>query len=68
LECAGPGEAPAGRRAQAGRLIRPIRDSDLAAVDEAVLRISRSRRWLDPLALAIGPFAMLSGHQPEPGG
>jgi hypothetical protein len=59
LEGTGAGEAPAGRRAQARRLVRAIRDSDLAAVDEAVLRISRSRRWLAPLALAIGAFAML---------
>jgi hypothetical protein len=52
-------EAPTGRRAQVGRLISAIRDSDRAAVDEAVLRLSRSRRWLAPLALAIGAFAML---------
>ena len=28
-------------------------------MDDAVLRLSRSRRWLAPLALAIGAFAML---------
>src|SRR4051794_31724573 len=28
-------------------------------VQEAVLRLSRSRRWLAPLALAVGAFAML---------
>jgi hypothetical protein len=28
-------------------------------VDEAVLRLSRSRRWLAPLALAVGAFEML---------
>jgi len=28
-------------------------------VEEAVLRLSRSRRWLAPLALAVGAFAML---------
>ena len=45
--------------AQAGRLIRALRDADLAAVDEAVLRLSRRRRWLAPLALAVGAFDML---------
>jgi hypothetical protein len=46
-------------RARARQLIGAIRDGDLAAVDEAVLRLSRSRRWLAPLALAVGAFAML---------
>jgi hypothetical protein len=55
----GASEAPTGRRAQVGRLISAIRDSDRTAVDEAVLRLSRSRRWLAPLALAIGAFGML---------
>jgi hypothetical protein len=57
------GEAPvagrAVRRVQVGRLIRAIRDSDRAAVDETILRLSRTRRWLAPLALAVGAFAML---------
>jgi hypothetical protein len=53
------GEPGAGRRAQVVRLVRAIRDSDLATVDEVVLRVSRSRRWLAPLALAVGAFAML---------
>jgi hypothetical protein len=47
------------RRAQARQLIRAVRDSDLAAVDELVLRLSHSRRWLAPLALAVGAFEML---------
>ncbi len=47
------------RRAQFERLVHAIRDSDLAAVDEMVLRLSRSRRWLAPLALTVGAFAML---------
>jgi hypothetical protein len=47
------------RRAQVRRLARAISDSDLEAVDEAILRLSRSRRWLAPLALAVGAFAML---------
>jgi hypothetical protein len=49
----------AARRAQIQRLIQAIRDSDLAAADEAVLRLSRSRWWLAPLALCVGAFAML---------
>jgi hypothetical protein len=36
-----------------------IRDSDYAVVEQAVLRLSRSRRWLAPLALAVGALAML---------
>jgi hypothetical protein len=49
-----------GRRAQVGRLIRAIRDSDQAAVEQAVLQLSASRRLLAPLALAVGAFAMLA--------
>ncbi len=54
-----PSETPAGRRVQVERLIRAVRDSDQATVNEMVLRLSRSRRWLAPLALAVGAFAML---------
>ena len=39
--------------------IRAVKDSDEAAMDAMVLRLSRSRRWLAPLALALGAFAML---------
>lgn len=46
-------------RAQLGRLIGAIRDSDQAAVEEAVLRLSRSRRLFAPFALGIGAFVML---------
>ena len=46
-------------RAQVVRFIHAIRDSDLAAVDEAILGLSRSRPWLAPLALAVGAFTML---------
>jgi hypothetical protein len=57
------GEAPMSRRAvwhdRAGRLITAIRESDDAAVEEVVLRLSRSRRWLAPLALIVGAFIML---------
>jgi hypothetical protein len=40
-------------------LVSAIRDGDEAMVEEAVLRLSRSRRWLAPLALAVGAFEML---------
>jgi hypothetical protein len=45
--------------ARARQLVRAIRNSDDAAVEEAVLRLSRSRRLFAPLALAIGAFVML---------
>ena len=40
-------------------LVRAIRDGDSATVEAAVLRLSRSRRWLAPLALAVGAVTML---------
>ena len=46
-------------RAQVGQFIQAVRDSDRTAVTEMVLRLSRSRPWLAPLALAVGAFAML---------
>ena len=59
----GTTEAPARQRvAVAARvrwLIRAIRDIDDAAVEEAVLRLSRSRRLFAPLALAVGAVVML---------
>ena len=36
-----------------------MRDSDQAAVDDMIMRLSRARPWLAPLALAVGAFAML---------
>lgn len=39
-------------------VVRAIRNDDLA-VTESVLSLSRSRRWLAPLALCIGAFVML---------
>ncbi len=45
--------------AQARRLVRAIQDSDESAVEEAVLRLSRSRRLFAPFALAVGAFVML---------
>jgi hypothetical protein len=60
---AGRGEKPPSRRAaweaQVRRFVRAVRDSDLATAEEAILRLSRSRRWLAPLALCVGAFAML---------
>jgi hypothetical protein len=49
----------AARRAQAGRLISAVGRLDDAAVEDAVLRLSRSRRLFAPLAFAVGAFAML---------
>ena len=46
-------------RAQIEQFIQAVRDSDQAAVDDMILRLSRTRPWLAPLALAIGAFAML---------
>jgi hypothetical protein len=46
-------------RAQVGQFVQAVRDSDREVVDEMILRLSRSRPWLAPLALAIGAFAML---------
>jgi len=40
-------------------LVAAIRDGDEAMVEAAVLRMSRSRRWLAPLALAVGALEML---------
>ncbi len=46
-----------GRRLR--ELLKAIRDGDEAMVEAAVLRMSRSRRWLAPLALAVGALEML---------
>jgi hypothetical protein len=40
-------------------LVHAIREGDEAMVEEAVLRVSRSHRWLAPVALAVGAFTML---------
>jgi hypothetical protein len=47
------------RRTQVERFIQAVRDSDRAVVDEMIMRLSRSRPWLAPLAFAVGAFAML---------
>ena len=41
------------------RFIQAVRDSDQATVNKMVLRLSRARPWLAPLAFAVGAFAML---------
>jgi len=57
------GQAPVSRRAARRNyireLLRAIRESDTAAAEEALLRLSRRRRWLAPLALTIGALMML---------
>jgi hypothetical protein len=45
--------------ARIGALVRAIEESDEARIEEAVLRLSRSRRVFSPLAFAIGAFALL---------
>ncbi|HUO47731.1 MAG TPA: hypothetical protein VMU09_02760 [Acidimicrobiales bacterium] len=63
-----PGEAPAtkvrGRRrkaiaARVRGLVRAIDAGDDAKVEQAVIELSQSRRWLAPLALLVGAFTML---------
>ena len=55
----GAPDAPAARRAKAERLIHAVLYSDDAAVEQAVLRLSRSRRLFAPLALGAGALVML---------
>lgn len=50
---------PATFSARVRSLVRAIEENDEAAVEEAVLRLSRSRRLFAPLALAISAFVML---------
>jgi hypothetical protein len=40
-------------------LVQAIREGDEATVEAAVIRLSRSRRWLAPLALTVGAMVML---------
>jgi hypothetical protein len=42
-----------------GRFARAIRDGDEEIVQQAVIRVSQSRRWLAPLAWAVGGLVML---------
>ena len=60
-EPSGPGS---GRRfaslsARIGSLVRAIQDNDEAKIQQAILRLSESRRVFAPLAFAVGAFAML---------
>jgi hypothetical protein len=41
------------------RFVGAVRDGDEAMVEELILRLSGSRRWLAPLAFVVGGFAML---------
>ncbi len=41
------------------RLIEAIRDGDESMVEKAILGLSQRSRWLAPLALVVGAFAML---------
>jgi hypothetical protein len=40
-------------------LVRAIEDNDEAKIEEAILRLSQSRRVFAPLAFAVGAFVML---------
>ncbi len=56
--------APAGTRrerisASIGRLTDAIRRGDDKAVEQAVLQLSKRRRWLAPLGMIVGAFLML---------
>jgi hypothetical protein len=42
-----------------GSLVRAIEENDESRIEEAVLRLSRSRRAFAPLAFAVGAFALL---------
>jgi hypothetical protein len=44
---------------QFGRLVRAIRTGDEAMVERTVLALSQRSRWLAPLAMLVGAFAML---------
>lgn len=59
----GPVRAAPSRRDQVGvlfaRLVDAIRSGDDDTVEAAVLALSRKSRWLAPLALLVGGFAML---------
>ena len=54
-----PRSRPAAWRARAGRLISAVRDNDDAAVQQAVLRLSRTRRLFAPLAVGAGALVAL---------
>ena len=45
--------------ARIGMLVRAVQDNDEARIEEAILRLSESRRVFAPLAFAVGAFVML---------
>ena len=49
----------AGLLARIGTLVRAIQDNDESKIEEAILRLSESRRVFAPLAFAVGAFVML---------
>jgi hypothetical protein len=57
------GTAPVSRwsagRSYIRELLRAIRESDTVAAEQALLQLSRRRRWLGPVALTIGALMML---------
>lgn len=56
---AGPVSRPAALVTQIRGLVRAIGEDDDATVEAAVLHLSRRRRILAPLGIAVGAFAML---------
>ena len=54
-----PSRGSTGLTTRVGSLVRAIQDNDEARIEEAVLRLSRSRRAFAPLAFAVGAFAVL---------
>jgi hypothetical protein len=54
-----PLSRPDGLVSRVEDLVAAIRDADETMVENAVTRLSQSRRWLAPLAFAVGAFAML---------
>jgi hypothetical protein len=51
--------APAVLRRRVAALVRAIQDNDEAAIEQAILRLSRSHRTLAPLAFAVSAFVLL---------
>jgi hypothetical protein len=45
--------------ARIGTLVRAVQDNDEARIEEAILRLSSSRKIFAPLAFAVGAFVML---------
>jgi hypothetical protein len=54
-----PGRRRDGLRTQIRAQVRAIRDGDASMVERAVLDLSRSHRFLAPLAFIVGAFVML---------